>query len=81
MIEKEILKGVSPMNSPVLEKYEKLKKDFKMPSRVLIEIEKKHYRKHINNIRNAARTVVNKVKTEARILAKEIIIENVSLIK
>ena len=76
-LEEDLYKNFNPNKSPILENYQKLSKEFKMPSRMLIELEKKHYRKYMQVIKNAAKTIVKRVKAEAKIKARKIVTDQV----
>ena len=80
-LEEDLYKNFNPNKSPILENYHKLTQEFKMSSRILIELEKKYYRNYIQTIKKAAKTIINRVKSEAKIKAKKIVSEQVESAK
>lgn len=61
-----IFSNFDPDDPPLLKNYEKLEEKYAMPSKTLLELEKKNYRKYIQQMKHVTKVLVKRTVKEAR---------------
>ena len=73
----KLRKKFDPNNPPLLVNYDILHKDYKLPSKLLLKMEKEEYRKYIKRLRDVTKILVRRAKTQSKIAARKYIIEKI----
>lgn len=71
--ELEIFKEFDPDDPPILKHYDTLNEKYKLPSRMVLEMERDGYRKYIKMLKRVSKVLVQRAKKQARDTATRVV--------